>query len=209
MPFGDAETTTNQDRKQLLRAAIEEVQLRSEDDHYAIKVLWKGNAVSERQIPRRRRGQNVHATSSDIVQMVRLLATELDDAQIARVLTKQGRHTGKGNPFSAHKVAQLRNRNGIPVYPRHKARDPKQEGPSPLMRRPLSSALAPRRFNAGYATDLARPPAGPWCSLADRTDRCAAPKAVGRTGPDRLGRPHRGGQTARPVQTAGGLSGKT
>lgn len=60
--------------------------------------------------------------------MVRLLATEFDDAQIARALNKQGRRTGKGNPFTAHKVAQLRNRNGIAVYPRHRARDP-QQGP--------------------------------------------------------------------------------
>jgi hypothetical protein len=104
------------------------VQLRSEDDHYAIRVIWKGGSVSERQITRRRRGENIHATSSDIVEMVRLLATEFDDAQIARVLAKQGRRTGKGNPFTAHKVAQLRNRNGIDVYPRHKARDPR-EGP--------------------------------------------------------------------------------
>jgi hypothetical protein len=56
--------------------------------------------------------------------MVRLLATEFDDTQIARVLNKQGRRTGKGNPFTAHKVALLRNRNGIAVFPRHKARDP-------------------------------------------------------------------------------------
>jgi DNA invertase Pin-like site-specific DNA recombinase len=123
-----AETTSNQDRKQLLRCAIEEVQLRSESDHYAIKVLWKGGAVCERTIPRRRRGDNGHATSSDIVEMVRLLASELDDAQIARVLAKQGRRTGKGHPFTAHKVAQLRNRNGIDVYPRHKARN-RREGP--------------------------------------------------------------------------------
>jgi DNA invertase Pin-like site-specific DNA recombinase len=121
-----AETTTNQDRKQLLRAAIEEVQLRSEEDHYAVKIVWKGGAVTDRQVPRRRRSDAAHATPQDTVQMVRLLATEFDDAQIARVLCKQGRLTGKGNPFTAHKVAQLRNRNGIALYPRHRARDPRQ-----------------------------------------------------------------------------------
>lgn len=124
-----AETTTNQDKKQLLRAAIEEVQLRKEEAHYAIKVLWKGGAVTERTIARRKRGDlPVHATAKDTVEMVRLLATELDDAQIARALNNQGRKTGKGNSFSAQKVAQLRNRNDISVYPRHKPRDPR-EGP--------------------------------------------------------------------------------
>ncbi|MFC1482497.1 recombinase family protein [Myxococcota bacterium] len=124
-----AETTTNQDRKQLMRAAIEEVQLRSEEDHYAVKIVWKGGAVTDRQVVRRRCGEPpVHATAKDTIEMVRLLATELDDAQIARVLNKQGRRTGKGNPFTAQKVAQLRNRNGIAVFPRHRARDPR-EGP--------------------------------------------------------------------------------
>jgi DNA invertase Pin-like site-specific DNA recombinase len=124
----DAETTTNQDRKQLLRSLIEEVQLRKEQEHYEVKIIWKGGAVTERRVVRRRRGENVFMTPEDTVEMVRKLATEFDDAQIARVLNKQGRRTGKGNSFTAQYVAQLRNRHGIAVFPRHKARDPK-EGP--------------------------------------------------------------------------------
>lgn len=108
-----AETTTNQDRKQLLRAAIEEVQLRSEEDHYEVKVVWKGGATTKRKVKRLRVGSTAHATSEDTVEMIRKLATELDDAQIARVLNRQGRRTGKGNPFTSHKVAMHRNRHGI------------------------------------------------------------------------------------------------
>lgn len=124
-----APTTTNPDRKLLLRAAIDEVLLIGEEQHYAVKIIWKGGAVTEREVPRRRRGDPpAFATSKDTVEMVRTLATEFDDAQIARVLSRQGRRTGKGNPFTAHKVAMLRNRNGIPVHPQRRARDPK-EGP--------------------------------------------------------------------------------
>jgi excisionase family DNA binding protein len=60
--------------------------------------------------------------------MVRKLATEFDDVQIARVLNRQGRRTGHGNPFTAMKVAGLRNRNDIPVHPRAQVSDP-SEGP--------------------------------------------------------------------------------
>ncbi len=123
-----AETTTNQDRKHLLRAAIEEVQLRSEEHHYAVKIVWKGGTVTEREVKRRRRGDVVHATPKDTVEMVRKLATEFDDVQIARVLSRQGRRTGHGNPFTAMKVANLRNHNDIPVHPRARASDP-SEGP--------------------------------------------------------------------------------
>jgi len=124
-----AETTTNQDRKQLLRAAIEEVQLRSEESHYAVKIVWKGGAATERQVPRRRRGDMpATATPKDTVEMVRRLAAEFDDAQIARILCKQRRRTGFGNTFTAVRVAQLRNKNDIAVHPYKRARDPK-EGP--------------------------------------------------------------------------------
>lgn len=125
----EAATTTQKDRKQLLRAAIEEVQLCTEPNQYRVKILWKGGAVTQRQVPRRRRGDMpATATSKDIVETVRVLATELDDAQISRVLNKQGRRTGHGNAFTAHKVAMLRNRNGIAVNAVRSARD-RSEGP--------------------------------------------------------------------------------
>lgn len=123
------ESTTIQDKKQLLRSVIEEVQLASDTSHYKVKIIWKGGATTEKEIRRRsRRDPPSNATSKDIVEMVRLLATEFDDAQIARILCRQGRRTGKGNTFTAHKVAALRNRFNIPVHPRHRARDPR-EGP--------------------------------------------------------------------------------
>jgi len=161
-----AETTTNQDRKQLLRAAISEVQLRGEDDHYAIKVVWKGGAVSERQITRRRRGDaNGFATPTDTVEMVRLLATEFDDAQISRILAKQRRRTGKGNPFTAHKVAQLRNRHNIAVFPRHKARDPK-EGPftadEAAAQLGVSSSTIAQWLRSGILPGRQLAPGAPW-----------------------------------------------
>jgi hypothetical protein len=113
-----AATTTNQDRKQLLRAAIDEVRLRTEAKHYAVKIVWKGGAVTECEVrPRKRDDPPVTATPKDTVELVRTLATEFDDVQIARILAKQGRLTGEGKPFTAHKVATLRNRHGIAVHP--------------------------------------------------------------------------------------------
>ena len=123
-----ASTTTNQDRKQLLRAAIQEVQLSTEKTRYRVKIIWAGDAVTEREVKRFKRGNSLFKTPEDTVEMVRKLATEFDDKQICRVLNKQGRRTGHGNPFTAHKVAQLRNRNGIPNCPKKEPQDPK-EGP--------------------------------------------------------------------------------
>ena len=40
----NAHSTTNRDRKRLLRCLIEEVQLRTEKGHYTLQVGWKGGA---------------------------------------------------------------------------------------------------------------------------------------------------------------------
>ena len=47
-------------------------------------------------------------TPEDTVVLVRQLAREFDDAQIARILNKQGRRSGLGNPFTRQSVTSLR-----------------------------------------------------------------------------------------------------
>lgn len=123
----EAPTTTNRDRKRLLRCLIEEVQLRTEETQHAVRIVWKGGAVTERELVRGRPGW-AQRTAEDTVELVRALAREFDDAQIARVLNKQGRRSGLGNPFTQQSVASLRGKHGIPKCPKAMAKDP-SEGP--------------------------------------------------------------------------------
>jgi hypothetical protein len=120
-----APTTTNRDRKRLLRSLIEEVQLRTEEKHYEVKIIWKGGAVTERHVPRMKAGK-AQATSEETVELVRKLAVEFDDAQIARILNKQGRRTGFDNPFTMTNVRSLRGHHRIPACSTRKAQDPRQ-----------------------------------------------------------------------------------
>jgi len=123
----EAQSTDNRDRKRLLRCLIEEVQLRSEAQRYRTLILWKGGATTEREVVRRSAGK-ARCTPEDTIELVKKLSAEFDDAQIARVLNRQGRRTGNGNPFTKEKVKSLRGRRGIPQSPKKKARDPR-EGP--------------------------------------------------------------------------------
>jgi len=120
-------TTTNRDRKRLLRCLIEEVQLTTEDQCYRVRILWKGGAVSDRQLERRAAGVATK-TAADTIELVRELAREFDDSQIARILNRQGRRTGLGNPFTQSNVLSLRGRHQIPKCPSQPVRDPR-EGP--------------------------------------------------------------------------------
>jgi len=121
----DAETTTNRDRKRLLRCLIEEVQLRTEEDHYTVRIVWKGGATTERELVRGPAGW-ARRTPEDTVELVRQLATEFDDAQIARILNKQGRRSGRGIAFTQSAITSLRGKNQIPKCAKTVVTDPRQ-----------------------------------------------------------------------------------
>jgi hypothetical protein len=123
----EAPTTTNRDRKRLLRCLIEEVQLRVEQTRHAVRIVWKGGGVTEREVVRGKPGW-AQRTQEDTIALVRELAREFDDAQSARILNKQGRRSGLGNPFTQPSVTSLRGKHGIAKCPHKIAQDP-IEGP--------------------------------------------------------------------------------
>jgi hypothetical protein len=118
---------TPRDRKRMLRCLIAEVQLESEDKRYRIRILWKGGVVSECEVVRRAVGTGC-ATAEDTIDLVRALAQEFDDTQIARILNKQGRRTGLGNAFTKAKVHSLRGHHRIAKCAKQRVQDP-HEGP--------------------------------------------------------------------------------
>jgi len=123
----NAETTTNRDRKRLLRCLIEEVQLRTEKSVHAVRIVWKAGATTDREVPRMKPG-TAHRTPEETVALIRTLAKEFDDAQIARILNRQGRRSGLGKPFTQQSVMSLRGNYRIPKCPMRQAKDP-VEGP--------------------------------------------------------------------------------
>ena len=59
---------------------------------------------------------------------MRGLALEFDDPQIARILNRQGRRSGKGLAFTTTSVLSMRGHHRIPVCPERAPRD-EREGP--------------------------------------------------------------------------------
>lgn len=123
----DAPTTEARDRKRLVRTLIEEVQLRTEPKRHLVRIVWKGGATTDRDVVRLRGGQ-LKATSEDTIDLVRKLATDLDDAQIARTLNRQGRRSGLGRAFTAVAIHSLRQKNQIPGHSHRVPKNP-SEGP--------------------------------------------------------------------------------
>jgi excisionase family DNA binding protein len=114
-----AETTTDRDRKELLRTLIAEVvvTVRHEPRRAEIELAWEGGARTELEIALVRRGAESKRTPEDTVELIRRLAAHPPDRQVAAILNKQGRRTGTGLAFTEPRVAHVRKRNGIPAAP--------------------------------------------------------------------------------------------
>jgi DNA invertase Pin-like site-specific DNA recombinase len=108
---------TDRDRKALLRAAVEEVQLRKEDRVVNAKVIWKGGAVSETSIQLIKLAPPP-PTPPDLVALIRELAKRYSDTQIASILIRRRIKTPKKHTtFTARHVGDLRRSYSIPRCP--------------------------------------------------------------------------------------------
>lgn len=112
----NATTTTDRDRKELLRAMLEEVIVTvdriKQQAHLTLR--WHGGVIHERDVDLRRCIQAPNRTAEDTVNLVRRLAVHYPDAVIAGILNRQGRATATGMRFTANRVSSLRTHWGIP-----------------------------------------------------------------------------------------------
>jgi hypothetical protein len=116
----DAPTTTDKDRKQVLRTLLDEVNITIRRDHDAghadLVLRWKGGAMSELTIPVKRKPLSRLRTSEDTISLVRRLAVHYPDAKIAWILNRQHRRTARGLSFTANRVQSLRHHWHIPCH---------------------------------------------------------------------------------------------
>src|SRR6476619_1645591 len=115
-----APTTTDKDRKRLLRSLLDEVNVsvcRDHTDAQAELVLrWKGGAITDLSVPIRRTPPNLLRTDEDTIDLVRRLAAHYPDATIAHILNRQHRRTARGLSFTAGRVQSLRHHYHIACH---------------------------------------------------------------------------------------------
>ena len=113
-------TTTDKDRKHLLRSLLDEVNISvhrdTTDAHAALVLRWKGGAITELPVPIKRKPPNRLRTDEDTIDLVRRLAVHYPDAMIAHILNRQDRRTARGLSFTAGRVQSLRHHWNIPSH---------------------------------------------------------------------------------------------
>jgi excisionase family DNA binding protein len=113
-----APTTTDRDRKELLRTLLEEVIVRVDRDAARAELLlrWRGGATSELVVDLPRSHPPKIRTDEETIALVRRLAAHYPDATIAGILNRQGRRSARGLRFTATIVQGLRHHWGIGCY---------------------------------------------------------------------------------------------
>ncbi len=127
-----APTTTDRDRKELLRTLLDRVVVRLDRGtapgdspeqqrpavygHAHLTLVWRGGEATELEVPLTRSHPAPVRTPEETVALVRRLAQHYSDATIASILNRQGRTTATGQPFTVSRVSSLRTHWKIPVY---------------------------------------------------------------------------------------------
>ena len=113
-----APTTTDRDRKELLRALLEEVIVsvdRAERRGH-LTLRWRGGTLTECDLSFPRMKPHGLHTDEDTISLLRRLAVHYPDDVIAGILNRQGRKTATGERFTANQVGSLRRYRNIPRY---------------------------------------------------------------------------------------------
>ena len=110
-----AATTTQADRKQLLRFLIKDLTLTRTPTALQVGLRWQTEALSTLLVPLPVRSADARRTPVTVVARVQALAPDHTDAQIATLLRQEGATPGLGGHFTTGKVQWIRHRYAIPT----------------------------------------------------------------------------------------------
>ena len=112
-----APATEDRDRKELLRALLEEViiAVKREEHRAHLTLRWRSGALTELELELPRRQAAVR-TDEDTIELIRRLAAHYPDTTIAGILNRQGRTSAYGERFTAVIVSSLRRTRAIARY---------------------------------------------------------------------------------------------
>jgi len=106
----NAPTTTDRDRKELLRTLLEEVTMKVSRAEYLAQLTmrWRGGKITQLEISLPKANYNGVRTDEDTIDLLRRLVVHYSDDVIAGILNRQGRKTATGERFTAAHVGNLR-----------------------------------------------------------------------------------------------------
>jgi hypothetical protein len=106
---------TSATRKRILRAALNEI-VSVEAEHIEMVLHWQGGDHTAIKLKKNGVGKHRWTIPEDTLSLVRELARLMPDRQIARLLNRAGKPTGRGNGWTQARVCSFRSHYGIAVH---------------------------------------------------------------------------------------------
>jgi DNA invertase Pin-like site-specific DNA recombinase len=103
-------------RKRLVRAALHEIIARIDDGFIEMVLHWQGGDHTALKLRMNTVGKHRWTVPEDTLTLVRELARQMPDKQIARLLNRAGKPTGRGNGWTEVRVRSFRHHHEIAVY---------------------------------------------------------------------------------------------
>jgi DNA invertase Pin-like site-specific DNA recombinase len=103
-------------RKRILRAALHEIVVRIEGGFIEMILHWQGGDHTALKVTMNGAGKHRWTVPEDTLSLIRELARLMPDQQIARLLNRAAKPTGRGNGWTKARVCSFRSHHGIAVH---------------------------------------------------------------------------------------------
>ena len=115
-------------KQRIARILIQEIvaDLDEKANEIVLIIHWHGGRHSELRVARNKIGHHGRSTKIEVFDLIRQMAGQYRDEQIAVTLNRLGLRTGMGNSWDKARIRDLRNKLHLPAF------DPAQPGPAVL-----------------------------------------------------------------------------
>jgi excisionase family DNA binding protein len=114
----NAPSTDMRLKQRIVRILIREIVVDIDEEKHEIIMLihWAGDRHSELRVKKNAPGQHRHCTNLEAIEVVRRMAGQFSDEQIAATLNRLGMRTGADNTWNEARVYSLRHHHQLPAY---------------------------------------------------------------------------------------------
>ena len=114
----NAPSTDMRVKQKIVRILIQEILADVDDNSKEIVLLihWAGGRHSELRIKKSETGKHSNCTSLDAIEVIRQMAGQFPDEQIASTLNRLRLRTGADNPWNENRVYSVRHRLQLPAF---------------------------------------------------------------------------------------------
>ena len=112
-------------KKKIIRCLIKEIMVDLDNEKRLLNftIHWQGGSHSSLTIPKPLPASQAHKTAAKDLEVIEKMTARYSDAEIAQVLSRLGRKTGKGNRWTQSSVGLIRRKYGFKPMPNQQTDD--------------------------------------------------------------------------------------